>query len=92
MRKRDDFETQEQFESYVEYMMGNPADDWENALVKVYWCFKAEGHWDVEGTCYRHRTGEYVWWPEDSLDTIPEGKAQGLYASGEYRLSKWVES
>lgn len=74
MKSANDFETQREFEDYVDYMMGNPADDWENTHVKVYWCGKPGGHWDIEGTCYSHRTGEYVWWPERYLDNIPESK------------------
>lgn len=63
MKRPDDFETQEQFDSYVDYMMGNPADDWGlPELEKVYWCSKAGGHWDDEGVCSSHYTGEYIWW------------------------------
>lgn len=78
MKSRDDFETQEEFDSYVDYMMGNPADEWENAHVKVHWCGKAEGHWDIEWLCSSHWTGEYVWWPEKYLENIPEGKEHAM--------------
>lgn len=74
MKSRDEFETQEQFDSYADYMMGNPADDWGlPELVKVYWCGKGEGHWDIEGVCSSHWTGEFVWWAENELENIPEG-------------------
>lgn len=81
MKSARDFDSQEEFESYVDYMMGNPAEDWENALVKVYWCGKSEGHWDIEGVCYAHRTGEWVWWPEKYLDNMPEGKEHAIEIS-----------
>lgn len=75
MKRPDDFETQEQFDSYVDYMMGNPADDWGlPERVKVYWCNKAEGHWDVDGCCGSHLSGEYVWWPEHDVYDMPPGK------------------
>lgn len=42
--------------------------------VRVYWCSKAGGHWDEEGVCSSHYTGEYVLWPVEDLDNLPLGK------------------
>lgn len=79
MKKRDDFETWEEFERYIDYMMGNPADDWGlPVLVKVHWCGKGDGHWDVEGACGSHWTADYVWWEEDDLDRLPEGRQEAI--------------
>lgn len=86
MKNRKDFNSQEEFDSYVDYMRGNPADDWENALIKVYWCGKADGHWDIEGICFSHRTGEFIWWPENDLGSIPEGKEHAMWVAEEYKI------
>lgn len=83
MKSREEFESQEAFDRYVDYMMGNPADDWENATIRtpVHWCGKSEGHWDTEGVCSSHWTGEVIMWDVDNLDAIPEGKEEGLIAA-----------
>lgn len=46
----------------------------EDEYVRVHWCQKGEGHWDDEGVCSSHWTGEYIWWSRGNLANLPDKK------------------